>query len=62
MAAWEMAIDFGTSNTTVAMRTATGAPEVVEISNSRYLPSVVYLEQDGALTGDGRVHMIETSR
>src|SRR5689334_23866320 len=49
---WSLAIDFGTSLTTAAMSAAGSAPELVEIDNSRYLPSVVCLDEDGQiLTG-----------
>ncbi|WP_026239914.1 hsp70 family protein [Parafrankia discariae] len=52
MADWSLAIDFGTSFTTAAMVVDGGAPELLEIDNSRYLPSVVCLDDDGqVLTG-----------
>jgi tetratricopeptide (TPR) repeat protein len=47
---WVLAIDFGTTNTTAAM-VAVGASEasVLEIENSRYLPSVVFRDEAGQL-------------
>ncbi|MCK9931774.1 Hsp70 family protein [Frankia sp. Mgl5] len=56
MADWSLAIDFGTSFTTAAMSAGGGAPELLEIDNSRYLPSVVCLDDDGQiLTGRAAV-------
>jgi Hsp70 protein len=47
---WILAIDFGTTNTTAAMAAADGGgPVVLEIENSRYLPSVVYRDETGQL-------------
>lgn len=43
---WTLAIDFGTSFTTAAML-AGGRAELLEIDNSRYLPSMVFVEDDG---------------
>ncbi|MFF5229366.1 PQQ-binding-like beta-propeller repeat protein [Dactylosporangium sp. NPDC000521] len=54
MTNWELAIDFGTSNTTAAVRTPDGRIEVVEVDNSRYVPSVVYLEHDGTMLAGQR--------
>jgi tetratricopeptide (TPR) repeat protein/actin-like ATPase involved in cell morphogenesis len=49
---WSLGIDFGTSFTTGAMVTGDGPPTLVEIDNSRYLPSVVVIDRDGhAMTG-----------
>jgi molecular chaperone DnaK (HSP70) len=49
---WSLGIDFGTSFTTGAMVTGDGPPALVEIDNSRYLPSVVVIDRDGhMLTG-----------
>jgi actin-like ATPase involved in cell morphogenesis len=50
---WSLAIDFGTSFTTGAMLTGDGAPVLVEVEHSRYLPSVVVANRDGQLlTGE----------
>jgi WD40 repeat protein/actin-like ATPase involved in cell morphogenesis len=46
---WSLAIDFGTSNTTAAMTADGGAPVVLEVENSRYLPSAVYAADGGEL-------------
>jgi outer membrane protein assembly factor BamB len=51
---WQLAIDFGTSFTTAAMSAGGGVPELIEIDNSRYLPSVVCVDDDGQLL-TGRV-------
>lgn len=48
MAGWTLAIDFGTCFTTVATAEG-GRVEIVEIENSRYLPSLVCLGEDGGL-------------
>lgn len=48
MAGWTLAIDFGTCFTTVATEEG-GRVEIVEIENSRYLPSLVCLSEDGGL-------------
>jgi actin-like ATPase involved in cell morphogenesis len=45
---WTIAIDYG-SSFTCAVMSGDGTPEVLEIDNSRYLPSVVCLDEDGAL-------------
>lgn len=49
---WSLAIDFGTSFTTAAM-TRPGAnraePVMLEVENSRYLPSVVFRDEAGQL-------------
>lgn len=47
MADWSLAIDFGTSFTTAVTSTGGGAAQLLEIDNSRYLPSVVCLNDDG---------------
>lgn len=53
---WVLAIDFGTSNTTAAYADDSGAPVVLELEGSRYLPSVVVAEPDGSfLTGKAAV-------
>jgi uncharacterized RDD family membrane protein YckC len=53
---WSLAIDFGTSNTTAAMRVGDGAPTVLEVENSRYLPSAVFVSETGEiLTGRSAV-------
>ncbi|MFD5915881.1 Hsp70 family protein [Kitasatospora sp. NPDC058201] len=54
-----MAIDFGTCFTTAAVRVAQAGPVVaVEIENSRYLPSLVCLDDAGALlTGRAAVQL-----
>ncbi len=46
---WSLAIDFGTSNTTAAMAADGGTPVVLEVENSRYLPSAVYAADGGEL-------------
>lgn len=43
-----LGIDLGTSNTLVALVTPAGQPVLEEIDNERMVPSVVYLEADGA--------------
>lgn len=48
MAGWTLAIDFGTCFTTVATAEG-GHMEIVEVENSRYLPSLVCLGEDGGL-------------
>ena len=50
---WILAIDFGTSNTTAAMASGDGSEAtVLEVENSRYLPSVVFRDDQGQiLTG-----------
>jgi actin-like ATPase involved in cell morphogenesis/sugar lactone lactonase YvrE len=47
--AWHLAIDFGTTFTCAAMRDADRI-EVLEIENSRYLPSLVLLDREGNLS------------
>ncbi|WP_053084635.1 PQQ-binding-like beta-propeller repeat protein [Streptomyces viridochromogenes] len=49
MAEWVLAIDFGTSFTTAAMTGRDGRAEVLEVEESRYLPSLVYRDEDGQL-------------
>jgi tetratricopeptide (TPR) repeat protein len=46
---WSLAIDFGTSNTTAAMAVHGGTPVVLEVENSRYLPSAVFAAEGGEL-------------
>ena len=46
---WALSIDFGTTNTTAAMITVGGTPEVLEVENSRYLPSAVFAAPGGEL-------------
>ncbi len=48
MGGWTLAIDFGTSFTTAAIL-ADGRAELLEFDNSRYLPSAVFLDDDGQL-------------
>jgi actin-like ATPase involved in cell morphogenesis len=56
-AGWWLAVDFGTTNTAAAMTNrgtsgtvgASGAPTVLEIEGSKYLPSVVYKDDRGEL-------------
>ncbi|MBL7488860.1 PQQ-binding-like beta-propeller repeat protein [Frankia sp. AgB1.9] len=50
MTGWSLAVDFGTSFTCAAWQVGGGAAEVLEIDNSRYLPSAVWLDPDGQLT------------
>ncbi|MER5353720.1 Hsp70 family protein [Kitasatospora sp. NPDC002551] len=63
MSDWSLAIDFGTCFTTAAVRAeqagaGSGAVAAVEIENSRYLPSLVCLDDDGRLlTGRAAVHL-----
>ncbi|MHC1562970.1 Hsp70 family protein [Actinomycetospora sp. C-140] len=45
---WDLAIDFGTSFTTTATL-AGGRVEVLEIDGSKYVPSLVCLDDDGAI-------------
>jgi len=53
---WSLAIDFGTSNTTAAMAADGAAPVVLEVENSRYLPSAVFVSETGEiLTGRSAV-------
>lgn len=46
MDGWVLAIDFGTSFTTAAVL-AGGRAELLEIDNSRYLPSLVFIDDNG---------------
>jgi len=46
---WVQSIDFGTTFTTAAMLPSGGSPQVLEIENSRYLPSVVVRDETGQL-------------
>jgi Hsp70 protein len=59
---WLLAIDFGTTNTTAAVAAADGSgATVLEIENSRYLPSVVYRDDTGQLiTGKSAVRQAVT--
>ncbi|WP_433784030.1 Hsp70 family protein [Actinomycetospora sp. CA-101289] len=45
---WDLAIDFGTSFTTTATL-AGGRAEVLEIDGSKYVPSLVCLDEDGTI-------------
>jgi tetratricopeptide (TPR) repeat protein len=50
--AWSLSIDFGTSFTTAAMTRPgdpAGEPMLVEVENSRYLPSIVVRDESGEL-------------
>ena len=50
---WVLAIDFGTTNTTAAFADDGGPPMVLELDNSKYLPSVVVADGEGnLLTGN----------
>ncbi|MDD7938021.1 Hsp70 family protein [Actinomycetospora lutea] len=56
MTGWDLAIDFGTSFTTAATLTR-GRAEVLEIDGSKYVPSLVCLDDDGTiLTGRDAVN------
>ncbi|MFE7563898.1 Hsp70 family protein [Kitasatospora sp. NPDC057500] len=58
MSDWSLAIDFGTCFTTAAVRVEAGVAAAVEIENSRYLPSLVCLDDDGRLlTGRSAVQL-----
>ncbi|MFE6871110.1 Hsp70 family protein [Kitasatospora sp. NPDC057692] len=59
MSDWSLAIDFGTCFTTAAVRAEpAGAVAAVEIENSRYLPSLVCLDDgDRLLTGRAAVQL-----
>lgn len=46
---WILSIDFGTSYTLVAAKVGDRTPEVVEIGGERRMPSVVLVEQSGAV-------------
>lgn len=48
MRSWTLAVDFGTSFTTAAVR-VDGRVEMLEVENSRYLPSLVMVEEDGQI-------------
>lgn len=48
MGGWTLAIDFGTSFTTAAV-SVDGRAELLEVDNSRYVPSAVFVEEDGQL-------------
>ena len=53
---WDLAIDFGTSFTTAATLVR-GRAEVLEIDGSKYVPSLVCLDDDGTvLTGRDAVN------
>ena len=45
---WDLAIDFGTSFTTTATL-AGGRAEVLEIDGSKYVPSLVCVDEDGTI-------------
>ncbi|MFC5137308.1 Hsp70 family protein [Actinomycetospora rhizophila] len=56
MTGWDLAIDFGTSFTTAATLVR-GRTEVLEIDGSKYVPSLVCLDDDGTiLTGRDAVN------
>ncbi|GAA4907744.1 Hsp70 protein [Actinomycetospora succinea] len=56
MTGWDLAIDFGTSFTTTATL-AHGRAEVLEIDGSKYVPSLVCVDDDGTiLTGRDAVN------
>lgn len=46
---WVLAIDFGTSFTVAASRVGDRAPEVIEIDGERRLPSLIVVDDDGAV-------------
>jgi molecular chaperone DnaK (HSP70) len=46
---WVLAVDFGTSNTTAAFADDGGAPQLLQVENSQYLPSVVVADGEGNL-------------
>ena len=48
MTGWDLAIDFGTSFTTTATL-ADGRTEVLEIDGSKYVPSLVCVDEDGTI-------------
>ncbi|GHJ47137.1 hypothetical protein Cs7R123_44790 [Catellatospora sp. TT07R-123] len=48
MTEWHLSIDFGTCYTTAATK-SDGQPQLLEIENSRYLPSLVALDDSGTL-------------
>lgn len=49
MPSWILAIDFGTSYTVAAARVDGRAPEIIEISGERRMPSVVMVDPDGGM-------------
>lgn len=56
MTGWDLAIDFGTSFTTTATL-ARGRAEVLEVDGSKYVPSLVCVDDDGTiLTGRDAVN------
>ena len=46
---WTLAVDFGTSFTVAAVRSAERSPEVIEIGGDRRVPSVVFVDDDATL-------------
>ena len=46
---WILSIDFGTSYTLIAAKVGDRSPEVVEVGGERRMPSVVLVEQSGAI-------------
>jgi len=46
---WVLAVDFGTSNTTAAFADDGGVPQLLQVENSQYLPSVVVADGEGNL-------------
>lgn len=49
MSWWMLAVDFGTTNTTAAMLDHREVPQLVQVENSQYLPSVVVADGEGNL-------------
>ncbi|GIF96643.1 hsp70 family protein [Catellatospora citrea] len=50
MTGWTLAIDFGTSSTSAAVDDGT-AVDLIEVDSSRYLPSAVYVGEEGMAVG-----------
>jgi molecular chaperone DnaK (HSP70) len=46
---WVLAVDFGTLNTTAAFAVDGGVPQLLQVENSQYLPSVVVADGEGNL-------------
>jgi actin-like ATPase involved in cell morphogenesis len=56
---WVLAIDFGTSYTTAAFADDGGSPVMLEVENSRYLPSAVVADTEGhLLTGNAAARQV----
>ncbi len=47
--AWTLAIDFGTTATVAAVQIDGDRPEILEIGGERRLPSIVFIDDDGAI-------------